>query len=95
MRREFATALEEVRLQLELDQERGAAPLPVRARALQGARAAGDRAAERQALIDLAAACVASAAQLPAPRKALAEIQARSATATARRASAVARRRAA
>ena len=69
--------LEELHLQLELDQQRGSTPLPVRARALQGARAAQDRAAERQALIDLAAACVTSAAQLPAPRKALADTQAR------------------
>jgi hypothetical protein len=38
---------------------------------------AGDRAAERQALIDLAAACLASAATLPAPRTALAEIKTR------------------
>jgi hypothetical protein len=76
MRAKLARTLEELRLQLELDQERGAAPLPVRARALQGARAACDRAAERQALIDLAAACVASAAELPAPRKALVELQA-------------------
>ena len=77
MRRELSGVLDEVRLQLELDQERGAIPLPVRARALRGARMAGDRAAERQALIDLAAACIASAAMLPAPRKALAEIKAR------------------
>jgi hypothetical protein len=77
MRGELARTLEEVRLQLELDQERGVTPLPVRARALQDARAARDRAAERQALIDLAAACVAAAAKLPPPRKALAEIQAR------------------
>ena len=76
----LANVLDELRLQLELDQQRGSPPLPVRARALQGARVAGDRAAERQALIDLAAACVASAAQLPAPHKALAEIQARPST---------------
>lgn len=86
--------LDEVRLQLELDQERGATPLPVRARALQGARSAGDQAAERQALIDLAAACIASAATLPAPRKALAEIKARSHP-TARSSTKAATRRAA
>jgi hypothetical protein len=78
MRGGLVGVLDEVRLQLELDEDRGATPLPVRARALQGSRAAGDRAAERRALIDLAAACVASAAALPAPRKALAEIKARS-----------------
>ena len=78
MRGELSGVLDEVRLQLELDQERGATPLPVRARALRGARTAGDRAAERQALIDLAAACIAPAATQPAPRKALAEIKARS-----------------
>jgi len=92
MRRELARTLDEVRLQLELDQERGVTPLPVRARALQGARAARDRAAERQALIDLAAACIASAAKLPAPRNALAEVQTRT-RATPR--SSPARRRAA
>ena len=72
MRRQVASALEEVRLQLELDEERGSAPLSVPARALRGARAACDRPAERQALIDLAAACVACAPQLPAPRIAFA-----------------------
>ena len=77
MRGKISGVLDEVRLQLELDQERGATPVPVRARALQGARTAGDQAAERQALIDLAATCIASAATLPAPRKALAEINAR------------------
>jgi hypothetical protein len=78
MRGELSGVLQEVRLQLELDRERGATPLPVRARALRGARTAGDRAAERQALIDLAAACIASAAALPALRKGLAETKARS-----------------
>jgi hypothetical protein len=74
MRTELADALEDVRIQLELDHKHSAAPLPVRARALKGARAAGDRNAERQALIDLAAACITAATNLPAPRKALAEI---------------------
>ena len=69
MRRQLASALEEVRLQLEIDEERGSAPLAVRARALRDARAACDPPAERQALIDLAAACVACAAQLPAPQR--------------------------
>ncbi len=77
MRTQVVSALEEVWLQLKLDERRGTAPLAVRARALREAKAAGDRAAERQALIDLAAACVTCAAQLPAPRKALAELHAR------------------
>ena len=78
MRGQLSGVLDEVRLQLELDHERGTTPLSVRARALRSARTAGDRAAERQALIDLAATCIASAATLPAPRRALAESQARS-----------------
>jgi len=65
--------LQEVALQLELDEVRGAASLSVRARGLRQARVAGHPAAERQALIDLAAVCVALAARLPAPRVALAE----------------------
>jgi hypothetical protein len=77
MRRQVASALDELRLQLELDEEWGSAPLPVRVRALGAASAAGDRAAERQALIDLAAACMARASRLPAPRLALAELEAR------------------
>jgi hypothetical protein len=60
--------LEEVALQLELDEVRGAASLPARASGLRQARVAGDAAAERQALIDLAAVCVALAARIPAPR---------------------------
>ena len=51
----------------------GAASLSVRARGLRQARVAGHPTAERQALIDLAAVCVALAARLPAPRLALAE----------------------
>ena len=51
MRGELSGVLDEVRLQLELDQERGATPLPVWARAPQGPGTAGDRPAERQALI--------------------------------------------
>ncbi len=65
--------LEEVALQLELDEARGAASLPARASGLRQARVAGDAAAERQALIDLAAVCVALAARIPAPRLALAQ----------------------
>ena len=70
--------MEEIRVQLELDDQRGAAPLPVRAKALRAASAAGDRQAERQALIDLAAACLARAASLAAPRVAIAEFERRS-----------------
>jgi hypothetical protein len=91
VRGRVASALGEVGLQVELDQERGTAPLTVRARALRAASAACDRAAERQALIDLAAACVARAATLRAPRIALAELQARGGT--ARSPSSPARRR--
>ena len=64
-------ALLEVQLQLELDEQRGVASLSPRARALQQARASGDQQAQRQALIDLAAACVAMATRLPAPIDAL------------------------
>ena len=70
-------ALFEVQLQLELDDQRGVPPLTPRARALQKARASGDQRAQRQALIDLAAACVAMAARLPAPVHALNELQQR------------------
>jgi hypothetical protein len=64
-------------LQLELDDQRGAPPLAPRARALQQARASGDQRAQRQALIDLAAAYVAMAARLPAPVHALNELERR------------------
>ena len=64
-------ALLELQLQLELDEERGVPPLAPRARALQQARVSGDQQAQRQALIDLAAACVAIAATLPPPVHAL------------------------
>jgi hypothetical protein len=70
-------ALFEVQLQLELDDQRGVPPLTPRARALQQARASGDQRAQRQALIDLAAACVAIAARLPAPVHALNELERR------------------
>jgi hypothetical protein len=69
----FKQTLREVALQLELDETRGAASLPARARGLRQARVAGDAAAERQALIDLAAVCIALAARVPAPRVALAD----------------------
>jgi hypothetical protein len=65
--------LEEVAVQLELDEDRGAASLPVRAGGLRQARVAGDAAAERQALIDLAAVCVALAARIALPRLGLTE----------------------
>jgi hypothetical protein len=67
----------------------------VRARALRAASVAGDRPAERQALIDLAGACVSRAAVLPAPRVALAELERRSARRVQPREPRVARRRAA
>ena len=70
-------ALFEVGLQLELDDQRGVPPLTPRARALQQARASGDQRAQRQALIDLAAVCVAMAARLPAPVHALSELERR------------------
>ncbi len=69
-------ALDEVRDQLELDVARsGANPvtLSTRARAVNQARVAGDEPAYRQALLDLASCCVALAAELEPPRKALAE----------------------
>ena len=67
----------QLQLQLELDQQRGVPPLTPRARALQQARASGNQRAQRQALIDLAAACVAMAAKLPAPVHALNEFERR------------------
>jgi hypothetical protein len=73
-------ALLEVQLQLELDKQRGVPPLAPRARALQEARASGDHQAQRQALIDLAAACVAMAARIPAPVHALDELELRTTT---------------
>jgi hypothetical protein len=73
-------ALLEVQLQLELDEQRGVPSLSSRARALQQARASGDQQAQRQALIDLAAACVAMAARLPAPIDALNEVKRRTTT---------------
>jgi hypothetical protein len=76
--------LKEVAVQLELDEVRGAASLPARATGLRHARAAGDAPAERQALIDLAAACVALAARIPAPRRALADSDRRLRTAQSR-----------
>jgi hypothetical protein len=55
-------------VQLELDDHRGCAPLAVRVRAVARAGEAAERAAERQALVDLAAACLRRAETLPAPR---------------------------
>ena len=73
-------ALLEVQLQLELDEQRGVPALAPRARALQQARASSDQQAQRQALIDLAAACVAMAARLPVPIHALNELELRTTT---------------
>ncbi len=69
-------ALDEVRDQLKLDIARSAANpvmLSTRARAISQARAASNEPAYRQALLDLASCCVALAAELEPPRKALAE----------------------
>ena len=84
MHADYNHTLKEVALQLELDEVRGAASLPARATGLRHARAAGDAPAERQALIDLAAACVALAARIPAPRRALAGRDPRPRTAQSR-----------
>jgi len=70
-------ALLEVQLQVELDEQRGVPPLAPRARALQEARASGDQQAQRQALIDLAAVCIAMAGRIPAPINALDELKLR------------------
>lgn len=69
-------ALDEMREQLKLDIARSAANpvmLSTRARAISQARAASNEPAYRQALLDLASCCVALAAELEPPRKALAE----------------------
>ncbi len=69
-------ALDELREQLEHDVARlGANPvvLSTRARAVSQARAVRDEPAYRQALLDLASCCVALAAELEPPRRALAE----------------------
>jgi len=50
-------------------------PLAARARALQQARASGDQQAQRQALIDVAAASIAMAARVPAPTHAFDELE--------------------
>jgi hypothetical protein len=81
---QFKQTLQEVALQLELDETRGAPSLQARARGLRQARVAGDAAAERQALIDLAAVCVALAARAPGPRVALAQTGARAQATRAR-----------
>ncbi len=63
-----ASVLRELEVQLELDDHRGCAPLSARVRAVARAREAGGHDAERQALVDLAAACLRRAERLPAPR---------------------------
>ena len=55
--------LRELEVQLELDEHRGCAPVAARVRALARTRAGG----ERQALVELAAACIRQAETLPAP----------------------------
>jgi hypothetical protein len=60
--------LRELEVQLELDDHRGCAPVAARVRAVAQAREGGERETERQALVDLAAACLRRAETLPAPR---------------------------
>jgi hypothetical protein len=68
MQTDRASVLRELEVQLELDDHRGRAPLAARVRAVAQAGEVGERDAERQALIDLAAACLRRAETLPAPR---------------------------
>jgi hypothetical protein len=59
--------LRELEVQLELDEHRGCAPVAARVRALARTRAGGGAESERQALVELAAACIRQAETLPAP----------------------------
>jgi len=68
MQADRASVLRELEVQLELDDHRGCAPFVGRVRAVAQAREVGERDAERQALVDLAAACLRRAETLPAPR---------------------------
>jgi hypothetical protein len=63
-----AVVLLELDLQLDTDDHRQCAPLTPRVRVLARAQHAGERAQQRQALIELAAVCVAAAERLPAQR---------------------------
>ncbi|MGO9750152.1 MAG: hypothetical protein ACLP22_01250 [Solirubrobacteraceae bacterium] len=68
MQADRASVLRELEVQLELDDHRGCAPLVARVRAVARAGEVGGRDAERQALVDLAAACLRRAETLPVPR---------------------------
>jgi hypothetical protein len=68
MQADRASVLRELEVQLELDDHRGCAPVTARVRALARAENAGGREAERQALVDLAAAYLRRAEALPAAR---------------------------
>ncbi len=68
MQADRASVLRELEVQLELDDHRGCAPFAGRVRAVAQAGEVGERDAERQALVDLAAACLRRAETLPAPR---------------------------
>ncbi|MGP0052889.1 MAG: hypothetical protein ACLPZR_29195 [Solirubrobacteraceae bacterium] len=68
MQADRASVLRELDVQLELDDHRCCAPLAARVRGVAQAQNAGERNAERQALVDLAAACLRRAETLPAPR---------------------------
>jgi hypothetical protein len=59
--------LRELEVQLELDEHRDCAPVAARVRALARTRADEGADAERQALVELAAACILRAETLPAP----------------------------
>jgi hypothetical protein len=60
--------LRELEVQLELDEHRDCAPVAARVRALARAGAGRRVDAERQTLVELAAACILRAETLPAPR---------------------------
>ncbi|MGO9899898.1 MAG: hypothetical protein ACLP0J_09440 [Solirubrobacteraceae bacterium] len=68
MQPDRASVLRELEVQLELDDHRGCAPLAARVQAVARSQNAGERDAERQALVDLAAACIRRAETIPAPR---------------------------
>ena len=68
MQADRASVLRELEVQLELDDHRGFAPFAGRVRAVAQAGEVGERDAERQALVDLAAACLRQAERLPGPR---------------------------
>jgi len=67
MRASRASVLRELEVQLELDEHRDCAPVAARVQALARTHADGQEHAERQALVELAAACIRQAETLPAP----------------------------